>query len=203
MGAMRRWRGSYVAAAVLLFGMVFGTQVALPVPSGATGTPGTLTCVSTLFGVTYTVEASMGGVLQIGGFEPDTLTGNCTMSGDNTGTIDVESGVGSLIASDGSQNDGTIEFVGDDVAFAGSGTFTNNGSVIDDSPGFTQSVTISDFVNLGTVQAEIPPDPPAGRPSTWPMDRRQRSTIRGQLQPAPAVLSQCGVGRSCSIRRAP
>ena len=156
MGAMRRWRGSYVAAAILLFGIVFGTQVALPVPSGAAGTPGTLTCVSTFFGVTYTVEATMDGVLQIGGFEPDTLTGNCTMSGDNTGTIDVESGLVSLIASDGSQNDGTIEFGGDDVAFTGSGTFTNNGSVIDDSPGFTQSVTISDFVNLGTVEAELP-----------------------------------------------
>ena len=156
MGAKRRWRESHVAAAVLVFGIVFGTQVALPAPSGATGTPGTLTCVSTIFGVTYTVEATMDGVLQIGGFEPDTLTGNCTMSGDNTGTIDVESGLSSLIASDGSQNDGTIEFVGDDVTFAGSGTFTNNGSVIDDSPGFTQSVTISDFVNLGTVEAALP-----------------------------------------------
>ena len=156
MGAMRLWRGSYVAAAVLLFGMVFGTQLALPDPSEAAGTPGTLTCVSTIFGVTYTVVATMDGVLQIGGFEPDTLTGNCTVSGDNTGTIDVESGLGSLIASDGSQNDGTIEFGGDDVTFAGSGTFTNNGSVIDDSPGFTQSVTISDFVNLGTVEAALP-----------------------------------------------
>ena len=156
MGAMRRWRGSYVAAAVLLFSIVFGTQVALPVPSGAAGTPGTLTCVSTISGVTYTVVATMGGTLQIGGFEPDSLAGNCTMSGDNTGTIDVEGGLTSLIASDGSQNDGTIEFVGDDVAFTGSGTFTNNGSVIDDAAGFTQSVTISDFVNLGTVEAELP-----------------------------------------------
>ncbi len=145
-----------VAAAVLLLGVLFGSQVALPAPSEAAGTPGTLTCVSTISGVTYTVVATMGGVLQIGGFEPDTLTGNCTMSGDNTGTIDVEAGLTSLIASDGSQNDGTIEFVGDDVAFTGSGTFTNNGSVIDDSPGFTQSVTISDFVNLGTVEAELP-----------------------------------------------
>lgn len=156
MGAVRRWLGSCVAAAVLLLGMVFGTLLALPVPSGAAGTPGTLTCISTIFGVTYTVEATMGGVLQIGGFEPDTLTGNCTISGDNTGTIDVESGLGSLIASDGSQNDGTIEFVGDDVTFAGTGTFTNNGSVIDEAPGYTQSLTISDFVNLGTVQAELP-----------------------------------------------
>ena len=156
MGAMRRRRGSYVAAAILPFGMVFGAQVALPAPSGATGTPGTLTCVSTISGVTYTVVATMGGELQLGGFQPDSLTGNCTISGDNTGTIVVEGGLGSLIASDGSQNDGTIEFAGDDVAFNGSGTFTNNGSVIDAAPGFTQSVTISDFVNLGTVVAELP-----------------------------------------------
>ena len=178
MGAVRRWLGSCVAAAVLLLGMVFGTLLALPVPSGAAGTPGTLTCISTIFGVTYTVEATMGGVLQIGGFEPDTLTGNCTISGDNTGTIDVESGLGSLIASDGSQNDGTIEFVGDDVTFAGPGTFTNNGSVIDEAPGYTQSVTISDFVNLGTVQAELPSgstrwaDPRVGR---WISDILRRS----------------------------
>lgn len=129
-----------------------------PVRTDNGGSGGTVDCVSEISGVQYNVSASLGGEVSLGGFEPDTLTGTCTLSGDNPtgGEVIVTSGLTELVAVSGFENDGTIAFEGDDLPMADTGTFDNTGTLIDEAPGYSQSVPISDFVNTGTVEAVEP-----------------------------------------------
>ena len=131
---------------------------AVPDQGAAGATGGTVTCVSTISGVTYTVVASLGGIVTLGGFQPDSLTGTCTLSGANpaSGDVVVSGGLGALVGEDGFENDGTIAFEGDDVTMSDAGTFTNSGTLLDEAPGFSQSLSVVDLVNTGTIEAVEP-----------------------------------------------
>ncbi len=117
---------------------------------------GEVVCVSEISGVQYTVTASLGGTVTLGGFQPDTLTGTCTLSGSNSGDVVDIGGLGSLVLTDGFENDGTIDLTGDDLTITGAGTFTNAGTFLDESPGFSQTLSVVDLVNTGTITAVEP-----------------------------------------------
>jgi large repetitive protein len=171
MRLARLTRTAVVCAALVFSSVGFAAvEGALSSTSaGAQPTTATVTCETDFGGVpatdSQTLSSSSSGTLVLGGEVEGSMTGSCSISGTipSTWSVDVTSGTSALSAGDGSGNEGGIEFDTDDITFTDPGTFTNAGTVADDSPGFTQSFAVADFVNAGEVssnEASGSSDPP-------------------------------------------
>jgi hypothetical protein len=75
---------------------------------------------------------------------------------------------GSLTATPGSGNAGTLEYDTNNSTLLDPGTFTNAGTLVDDSTGFSQQIAVADFVNTGTVVANGPGLGFAATPTSQP-----------------------------------
>ena len=64
-------------------------------------------------------------------------------------------GQGDVAIAPGSVNDGAIQLDGGNLSLSDSGTFTNNGTISDTSPGDVRHRG-GHFVNVGTVESEGP-----------------------------------------------
>ena len=134
-----------VVAPVLAFGG--------PVPpAGATGGGGSFFCsgidgiTQQEIGYTVTMDAGTSGSAFLGG----TYISNCELTGTVPSGWTVLQETSASLDND-SENDGNWTIDTDDQSITGAGTFTNTGTITDESDGFTQQVDVPDFVNTGTV----------------------------------------------------
>jgi len=137
------------------------------------------------------MAANTSGSLLLGGGATGNLknpfVGTCVLSGIIPAGWTVEvTPFSALSASAGSGNAGTLEYNTDDSTFLDPGTFTNSGTFIDVSTGFSQQIAVADFVNTGVVVANGPglsfgaaPTSQPAVPSATFLDRGSVRAARG------------------------
>jgi fibronectin-binding autotransporter adhesin len=153
---MRIARGA--GAAVPALGLALLALAGAPGGSADPG-GGTIQCTSDIpaygpLNVSQPMGAGTSGSLVLGG-DNNKFIGTCGLTGTIPSGWSVQELSGAaLSAVPGAGNAGTFTWNTDDSTLPDSGTFTNSGTFVDESNGFSQQIAAARFVNTGTVRSE-------------------------------------------------